>query len=415
MNQQEDKIKSLINRGVRILRPETVEIGEEVDPDRISKERVTVYPGCRIYGEDTLIMAGAALGLEGPATIVNCRIGPGVELRGGFFKQSVFLERASLGSGAQIREGCLLEEESGGAHSIGLKQTILLPFVTLGSLINFCDCLMAGGTSRKDHSEVGSSFIHFNYTPNQDKATASLIGDVPRGVMLNQPPIFLGGQGGLVGPVRIGYGTVTAAGTILRKGVPEGGKLICEAGRDREFPFYPGLYREIREKTANNLLYIANLFALRRWYLEVRSLFLAGERPGEALHRGAVKILETAIEERIRRLRELAGKMDRSAELFEQTAEGDTSDRLLAQKRELAARWGEVEEALQAGGAVEGDRGERDAFLVEAERGRKDAGGDYLKTIKTLKPAAAAGGTRWLESIVVEISRRALDPLPSFR
>jgi len=30
-----------------------------------------------------------------------------------------------------------------------------------------------------------------------------LFGDVPRGVMLNQPPIFLGGQGGAVGPIRV--------------------------------------------------------------------------------------------------------------------------------------------------------------------------------------------------------------------
>jgi bifunctional UDP-N-acetylglucosamine pyrophosphorylase/glucosamine-1-phosphate N-acetyltransferase len=95
-----------------------------------------------------------------------------------------------------VRAGTIFEEQASIAHTVGLKQTILFPFVTLGSLINFCDCFMAGGTSRENHSEVGSSYIHFNYTPNQDKATASLIGDVPHGVMLNQNPIFLGGQGG---------------------------------------------------------------------------------------------------------------------------------------------------------------------------------------------------------------------------
>ncbi len=53
-----------------------------------------------------------------------------------------------MGLGAEVREGCLLEEETSGAHAVGLKQTILFPFVTLGSLVNFCDCLMAGGTGR---------------------------------------------------------------------------------------------------------------------------------------------------------------------------------------------------------------------------------------------------------------------------
>ena len=92
-----------------------------------------------------------------------------------------------MGLGAQVRETCILEEEASGAHCAGIKQTILLPFVTLGSLINFCDCLMAGGTSRQNHSEVGSSYIHFNFTPDGDKTTPSLIGDVPRGVMLAEP------------------------------------------------------------------------------------------------------------------------------------------------------------------------------------------------------------------------------------
>ncbi len=37
---------------------------------------------------------------------------------------------------------------------MGLKQTILFPFVTLGSLISFCDCLMAGSSHSRDHSGV---------------------------------------------------------------------------------------------------------------------------------------------------------------------------------------------------------------------------------------------------------------------
>jgi len=101
-----------------------------------------------------LILQGSKLGHEGPVTLKNCQLGPKVELKGGFFRDAVFLKNVSMGSGSNVREGTILEEESRVAHSVGLKQTILLPFVTLGSLINFCDCLMAGGTSRKDHSEV---------------------------------------------------------------------------------------------------------------------------------------------------------------------------------------------------------------------------------------------------------------------
>jgi bifunctional UDP-N-acetylglucosamine pyrophosphorylase / glucosamine-1-phosphate N-acetyltransferase len=137
-----------------------------------------------------VIASGARIGHEGPVTIENCQIGPKVELKGGYFKEAVFLEGANMGLAAHVREGCILEEEAGGAHCVGLKQTILFPFVTLGSLINFCDCLMAGGTSRKDHSEVGSSYIHFNFSPSGDKTTPSLIGDVPAASCSTSLPFF---------------------------------------------------------------------------------------------------------------------------------------------------------------------------------------------------------------------------------
>jgi UDP-N-acetylglucosamine/UDP-N-acetylgalactosamine diphosphorylase len=136
-----------------------------------------------------------------------------------------------------------LEEEASGAHAVGLKQTIFLPFVTAGSLINFCDALIAGGTSRKDHSEIGSSYIHFNYTPHQDKATPSLIGDVPHGVMLDQPAIFLGGQGGLC-PCGIRFARSSRPEPFSR-GTPRGGQLLCPTPRAaRPSRIRAGAYRD---------------------------------------------------------------------------------------------------------------------------------------------------------------------------
>jgi UDP-N-acetylglucosamine/UDP-N-acetylgalactosamine diphosphorylase len=39
--------------------------------------------------------------------------------------------------------------------------------------------------------------------------------------MLRERPIFLGGQGGAVGPVQVAYGSVVAAGSILRSDIPQ--------------------------------------------------------------------------------------------------------------------------------------------------------------------------------------------------
>ncbi|MHA2398034.1 MAG: hypothetical protein ACXADU_03995 [Promethearchaeota archaeon] len=255
-------VTALIEKGVKIPNPSSVEIGEEVDVNLISSEDVTIHSGCKIFGSKTLIMSGVKLGSRSPVTINSCQLGRNVDLKGGYFEGSTFLDFANMGDGAEVRDGCLLEEEANGAHTVGLKQTILFPFVTLGSLINFCDILMAGGTSRTNHSEVGSSYIHFNYTPYQDKATASLVGDVAYGVMLNRPPIFLGGQGGLVGPSQIGYNTVIAAGVIYRGDFPEGNKVLMGSEPQTEdFDFYPGLYRSVKRRVVN-LLIVLNIFRI---------------------------------------------------------------------------------------------------------------------------------------------------------
>lgn len=410
------KLMRLMKKGVTIPNPWVVDIGEEVQHKNISGNGVVFYSGTKIYGEKTVISSGVKLGYESPVTVDDCQIGPQVELKGGFFASSVFMEKASMGSGAQVRGGCILEEEANGGHTAGLKQTILFPFVTLGSLVNFCDCFMAGGASRKNHSEVGSSYIHFNYTPQQDKATPSLIGDVSRGVMLNQPPIFLGGQGGLVGPLRIGYGTVIAAGAVCRKNCPEGGKLLIpEGGLPREKTFHPGLYGDIREKVFNNLCYLANLLALRQWYTHVRQPFFPPDQQGEQMYAGAIDKLDSAIFERLTQFRIFSEKMEVSIELIKNLMRGKRRELLLRQQGELLKRWPDIERCFIAGHEKAVDLKNRDAFLAIIHRRVKEAGKNYTKVIQGLDQSATTIGTTWLKNIVDEITGMACDKIPSCR
>lgn len=303
------KYTQLIDSGVKILNPESVFIDPEVNVDRISGKNVIIYPGVRIFGEETLICDGVELGKEVPVTIENCYIGPGTSLKGGYFQKACFLGKNQFGSGAHVREGTILEEEASAAHCVGLKQTILFPFVTLGSLINFCDCFMAGGTDRKNHSEVGSSYIHFNYTPNQDKATPSMMGNVHQGVLLNQNPIFLGGQGGLVGPCKIGFGCLTAAGSIIRKDELKPDRLLLGSSlKEASISRGASVYRNIPQIYNNNIEYIAALISLLNWYKEVRFLFVDGYF-SKQLFVGMVITLEAAIDERIKRLHDFVGNL----------------------------------------------------------------------------------------------------------
>ncbi|NOU36971.1 MAG: UDP-N-acetylglucosamine pyrophosphorylase [Kiritimatiellaceae bacterium] len=330
------------------------------DGNHISRDAV-VHPGCRISGSS--IGPGCEIGAEGPVTIENCQLARGVKLKGGFFSGAVFLDGANMGSGAHVREGTILEEEANGAHTVGLKQTVLLPFVTLGSLINFCDILMAGGTSRKDHSEVGSSYVHFNFTPNQDKATASLVGDVPRGALLNQKPVFLGGQGGLVGPARIAYGCVIAAGGICRKDVLDENQLHVPAvPAEKTVSFEAGVYKNIDRIVRNNLIYIGNIRSLKAWYENVRVLFIRDDFD-RACHAGAMANLDLILNERIQRLEKLTGKSVHTA----------------------------VEAPISAG------------LMKEIEKADK---ANYVAAVQNLNETARAEATAWLQSIVDESAAR---------
>lgn len=396
-----EKIVQLINKGIDLPNPLTLDIGEDVSIDRISARKVRIYPGCRIYGKDTVISSGAQIGREGPVTIENCQIGQDVELKGGYFSKSVFLDKSNLGLGAHVREGSILEEEAGGAHCVGLKQTILFPFVTLGSLINFCDCLMSGGTSRKDHSEVGSSYIHFNFTPDGDKTTASLIGDVPRGVMLNQPAIFLGGQGGIVGPLRMGFGNVVAAGTVLREDCPGDNRLIAgktRSGSDKDY--LPALYPNLVRVVENNIIYLANLAALKEWYLHVRKQFLDGQEFGELIHAGLLDKLSLARKERLKRFEAMAKRSSAS-----DPSGSEKKERL---RKELGSNISKVQGIFEGDVAANAQaKALREEFLKGLEKAMQGGPGNYVETIQGLPVDVSLIGTKWLESIVADCCKTA--------
>lgn len=389
------RVRDLLARGVRMPHPASVWVDDSVVPARIAAD-VTIHPGCRISGAHTAIGAGSVLGAEAPMTVEDCQLGAGVELKGGYAAGAVFLDGANAGSGAHIRAGTLLEEEASVAHTVGLKQTILLPFVTIGSLVNFCDCLMAGGTSRKNHSEVGSSYIHFNFTPHQDKATASLMGDVPRGVMLNQAPIFLGGQGGLVGPAHIGFGCVIPAGVVWRRDAP-GDHLILYPPAETAHvprPYRMNVYRDAARILHANLRYLGNLRALREWYVHVRAPAMSGIH-SRMCWEGAVRQLDAVLVERRKRLAEWVGKLAASAALLQQDGPEPAVREGQVQAR-IVQTWTKVEEALDRD---PGDAGQaaRHAFLAVWSARTATS---YVAAVAGLTEGQRKQGTAWLQAVV---------------
>ncbi|MFL2859407.1 MAG: hypothetical protein ACJ0BW_01555 [Pontiellaceae bacterium] len=271
----------------------------DIEENKISPS-AKIYSGCRLLGNNTSIDSNCILGEEGPVILDNCQLGRGVRLKGGYFKNSVFLNNSSIGSGAHIRGGTLLEEYSSAAHCVGFKQTILFPYVTAGSLINFCDAFISGGTDIKNHSEIGSSYIHFNYTLNQDKATPSIFGNISDGIFLNENPIFLGGQGGSVGPIQLAFGSKVAAGSILRNDYLKKNQIISEPHIKKcEKNFIHHFISDPKKIIKNNLNYLGTLNALYCWYSEVRSKYIKNEFD-QRLIDGAKALLIKSFEYRLK-------------------------------------------------------------------------------------------------------------------
>ncbi|MCD4721280.1 MAG: protein GlmU [Desulfobacula sp.] len=404
-------VKALIKKGVKIPNPESVYISEDVNPDKISNEDVIIYGGCKIMGERSLIMKNSQIGYEAPVTLENTLVGENCKLKGGFFKGAVFAGDNSFGSGAHVREGTIFEEQANAAHTVGLKQTILFPFVTLGSLINFCDCFMAGGTSRKDHSEIGSSFIHFNYTPNQDKATPSMMGDVPQGVMLKSKPIFLGGQGGLVGPVRIGYGCISAAGSIIRKNELRNDRIILGGSfKDVSIPRQFHVYKNVGHIFNNNIYYIAGLVSLKSWYKHIRPLFIYDDF-SQSLIKGMQKNLDQCIIERIQRLKNFCEKLNLSKKIFLSKAKDKKSKLILIHEKAMD-KFKLADKIFKMEYENKGLDKEGETFIRVIEKkiaqSEDPTEKKYIQVIQSLELKEREKGGQWLFNIEQEMVQKLL-------
>lgn len=382
-------ISALLTQGVCIVAPETVSVGSDVKPGRIAPG-VVIHPGCRLDGSSLAIGPDSVLGEEAPVTLRDAQLGARVRLKGGFVERATLLDGVEIGSCAHIRPGTLLEEEAILGHSVGLKQTVLLPYVAAGSLINFCDCLMAGGTDADNHSEIGSSYIHFNFTPHQEKATASLIGDVPRGVMLDQPAIFLGGQGGLVGPCRIAFGTVLAAGQICRHDVLKPGRLVLRAGPTQTLdqPYDPRLMSAPTRRLVSNLHFLGNLLALDAWWRRARAPF-AREAWQQACHAGALARLEEMFDERLKRLDQFEQKIAHSMALAPHAGQAA-----------FLATWPELSRRLRARVAARPTIVPPATASAILTRLTPAPQLPYMKWVRSLAPAEKAALTAWLQAVV---------------
>jgi len=390
------RVAQLAARGVDVWGPERVYIANDVPLENIEAGASIVHATLR--GAHLRIGRGARLGGSGHAEVTDCQIGRDVEIGAGCYEGATLLDGAKVRGFAELRPGTLLEEQAEAAHSVAFKNTILTATVVTGSLINYCDLFMSGGTSRDDHSEVGSGVIHFNFDPRGDKY-GSLIGDV-RGVLLRSAPIFVGGQCGLVAPLHIDFGAIVAAGSMVRRDVPANCVHFEGAGNARIENFDREVYAGVERKFLATAKLIGALRALTVWYEAVRIPF--ADDFEKVLYRAAQGQAHSHIRERVKRLGKIIGKLERS--LVKTSGSSDT--KLLsyhAEHRLLLQRRKEIEQALSSEPhATLPPR----TFLQEYEKARRSGG--HIDAVRSVSGEAADAAMDWLTAIAADpVSRLA--------
>lgn len=210
-----------------------------------------------------------------------------------------------------------------------------------------------------------------------------------------------------MGPLRLGYGNVVAAGTILRQDFHEENKLIVgKSHSGTVVDFHPRAYAGLSRVLENNFLYLANLRALEEWYASVRRDFFRGQELGELIYSGLSDNLASARKERIKRLNAMADKIRGP---IDKNSSGARSNPGRQEFLEHVERACELFNETTGGGASE----HRDRFLSLLYGHRKDRDGSYVEVIKSLPAAASKEGTLWLDTIVLGLCRRIAALFPT--
>jgi hypothetical protein len=388
------RLSWLAAKGVKVWGPERVYVSDEVQLNRIAPGAVLI--NAVISGATTFVGAGAQIGASGLARIHEAQIGRSAVLGAGSYERCVLLNGAIARGFAEFRHGTVLEETAEAGHNVGFKNTVLMAGAVAGSSINFCDVLLSGGSSRSDHSEVGSGVVHFNFDPRGDKF-GSLMGDAT-GCLLQSRRIFVGGNSGIVAPVHLEFGAVVAAGSTVRHDVSEnqlsGGDPVALSSE-----YDVGRYSDLSRKFSTTAKLVGNLHALRAWYRYVRRA--CADSDSRLLYMTAEQEFDRNIKHRTSELAKVVGKLETSLSKPRRSERDGVFDE---QHRRLLANREYINSLL-----LHEDYAEAPAtFLLEYTKNRSTR--EHVESVHHVSVEASRAAVRWIREIasLPHVQMRAL-------
>jgi UDP-N-acetylglucosamine/UDP-N-acetylgalactosamine diphosphorylase len=218
----------------------------------------------------------------------------------------------------------------------------------------------------------------------------------------------------MVGPCRLAFGTIAAAGTIVRKDELRPGHLLFGGlPKASAVPYQPGHFGNSRRAVVNNIVYIANLMALHQWYRHVRRLFVSKDFSDLVLT-GLKEKLNWAISERIDRLEAFCHKINEDPTGSEKVVRSKNNP-AAQQRQTLLANWSQLRDFFEQFKTENGDKARRDTFLKAVQKNIPQNDWDYISVIQQLAPLEKELATTWLQGIVDLFVNGALKIIPSFK
>jgi bifunctional UDP-N-acetylglucosamine pyrophosphorylase/glucosamine-1-phosphate N-acetyltransferase len=190
----------LIDSGVAIVDPATafIDAGVTIGAGSVIEPNTTVS-GDSTIGRDCRI---------GPNSVLeNARIGEGCTVFASVVRDSEMGDRSDIGPFGHLRGGTVIGADVHLGHSVEINRSRIGRGTKAAHFCYIADAEVG------EKVNIGAGAVTCNYDGESKHST--VIGD----------GAFIGSDTMLVAPVVIGKGAVTAAGSVVREDVPDGGRV----------------------------------------------------------------------------------------------------------------------------------------------------------------------------------------------
>ena len=198
--------ENLMETGVRIIDPDTTYIDQEVvvGPDTV------IFPNTYIRGS-TNISSNCKIGPN--CEITNSSIGSSCIIKSSTIESTMIHDNVSIGPYSHIRDGSVLNED-----------------VSIGNYVEIKNSTLGRGTKSGHHCYLGDSDIGSNVNIGAGTITCNYDGEQKHRTTIKDNA-FIGSDTKLVAPVTIGKQSITGAGSIVTKDIPDFAKGIGSPAR----------------------------------------------------------------------------------------------------------------------------------------------------------------------------------------